>query len=202
MKVLRAGEERGRDQQRRGRRLSAHDLPVDRVLVDRLIEGRSNANVLERILPLDVRVAEFVPKLVHAEENRADFGSGQDLGPRIGVDAGLIVERNWVHPVDLAREKRRDAGRGVGDRREDDFVDIGLRLVPPVRVPPPDGLHPRLVADQDEGPGAVGVKPGVGRRLSVHRGRFGRAVGLRPALGEHAPAFPLVDQAAGPASSE
>ena len=121
-------------------------------------------------------------------------GPGQNLRRRIGVDPGLIVERHRIHPVDLSRKQRRDASRGVRDRREHHLVDISDRLVPPVRISLPDGLHAGLMADEDEGPRSVGVQPGVGRRRGVHRRGLRRAMRLRPALGEDAPGFPLVDQ--------
>ena len=194
MEVLRQRKQRGRDHQRGRRRLSAHHLLVDRVLVDRLVERLAHADVLERVLALDARMAELVAGLVHAEENGADLGPCQHLGSRIGVDAGLIVERHRIHPVDFAGQERSDAGRGVGDRREDHLVDIGFRLVPPVRIALPDRLHARLVADQDEGSGPVGVQAGIRRGRRVHRGGLGRAMRLRPALREDAPALPLVDQ--------
>ena len=75
-------------------------------------------------------MAEFVAELVHAEEDGANLGAGEHLGVRIGVDPGLIVERHRIHPVDLARQQRSDARRGVGDRREDHLVDIVLSACP------------------------------------------------------------------------
>ena len=194
MEVLRQRKQRRRDHERARRRLSAHHLLGDRILVDRLIERLADANVLERILALDAGMAEFVAGLVHAEKNGADLRSGQNLGPRIGVDPRLVVERHRIDPVDFARQQRRNTGRGVGDRGEDHLVDIGLRLVPPVRVALPDGLHARLVADEDERSGPVGVQAGIGRGRRIHRGRLGRAMRLRPALREDAPGLPFVNQ--------
>ena len=158
MEVLRQRKQRGRDHQRSRRRLSAHHLLVDRLLVDRLIERLADANVLERVLALDAGVAELVAGLVHPEEDGANLRAGQHLGSRIGVDPGLIVERHRIHPVDFAGQQRGDAGRGVRDRREDHLVDIGPWLVPPVRISLPDGLHAGLMADEDEGSGPIGVQ--------------------------------------------
>ena len=121
-------------------------------------------------------------------------GPGQDLRRWIGVDAGLVVERHRIHPVDLSRKQRGDARRGVRNRREHDLVGISDRLVPPVRVSLPDRLHSGLVADEDEGSRSIGVQTGVGRRRGVHRRGLRRAMRLRPALGKYAPGFPLVDQ--------
>ena len=194
MEVLRQREQRGRDHERGRRRLSAHHLLVDRLLVDRLIKRLAHADVLERVLALDAGMAELVAGLVHAEENGANLRACQHLGSRIGVDAGLIVERDRIHPVDFAGQERSDAGCGVGDRREDHLVDIGFRLVPPIRIALPDRLHARLVADEDEGSRPVGVQPGIRRGRRVHCGGLGRAMRLGPALRKDAPALPLVDQ--------
>ena len=121
-------------------------------------------------------------------------GPASTLALALALTRGLVVERHRVHQVDLARQQRRNARRGVGDRREVDLVEIVDRLVPPIRVALPYSLHAGLVTDQHERPGAVGVQRRIGRRRRVHRRRLGRAVRLRPGLGENAPGLPLIDQ--------
>jgi hypothetical protein len=68
------------DHQRRRRRKTAHHAGLDQFDIDRLVEGLADADILERILALDVRIQQFVTHLVHAEEDGANFRTGHDRG--------------------------------------------------------------------------------------------------------------------------
>ncbi len=130
--ILRQRKQLRRDHQRRRGRQPAHDAVLDQLDVDRLVEGFADADVLEGVLALDVRIQEFVAGLVHAEEDGAQFRSGHDLGGAAGVDARDILDRNRLDDVDLARQQRRDPRRIRADRREDDLLQrcSGLRHQP------------------------------------------------------------------------
>ena len=102
-----------------------------------------------------------------------------------------ILDRNRLDDVDFAREQGGDA-RGVrADRGEDDFLEVMLRLAPPVRVGLVDGLDAGLMALDGERAGAVGVERGKARR----RCRGGRGldgvVRLGPLLVHDVPGIPL-----------
>ena len=90
-------------------------------------------------------------------------GPVSTCGVRRAVDAVDVLQRHGLDDVDLARQQRRDAGRVVGDRREDDLVDVAFDLAPVVRVLLEDGRHAGLVALDREGAGAHRVQRGVGR---------------------------------------
>ena len=52
---------------------------LDRLDIDRLVEGLAHADVLEGVLALDVRIQQLVAHLVHAEEDGAQLRPGQHL---------------------------------------------------------------------------------------------------------------------------
>ena len=102
-----------------------------------------------------------------------------------------ILDRNRLDDVDFAREQGGDA-RGVrADRREDDFLEVMLRLAPPVRVGLEHGLDAGLMAFDGEGAGAVGVERGKARRRCRGGRRLDGVVRLGPLLVHDVPGIPL-----------
>ena len=96
----------GADHERR----SAIDAPrMTRVLivsiVDRLVEGAAHADVLERILALDVAEEELVALLVHAEEDRPQLRTLKHAEAARRLDALDVLQRHRLHHVDLAGEQ-------------------------------------------------------------------------------------------------
>ena len=189
--LVRQLEELRRDHQRRWRREAPHDAGLDQIDVDRLEKGLAHPFVLERVLALDVRIQKLVAGLIHPEEDGADFGAGQNLGIGARVHARDVLDRNRLDHVNLTRQQRGDAG-GVGmDRREDDLLEIVLRLAPPIRIGLEDGFDARLVALDGEGAGAVGVQRGVARRGRRGGRRLDGIVGFGPLLVHDVPGIPL-----------
>ena len=182
------------DHQRRRRRKAAHHAGLDQLDVDGLVEGLANPDVLEGVLALHVRVQQFIAHLVHAEEQRAQFRTGHDLGVAARVHPLNILDRHRLDDIDFAREQGGDAGGVGGDRGEDDFLQIMFRLAPPGRVRLEHGLDAGLVALDEEGPGAVFIERGVARRGCGSRRRRHRVVLFAPLLVHDEPAIPLRDQ--------
>jgi len=147
-----------------------------------LVERLADADVLERVLALDVTVLQLVPDLVEAEEDGAQLRPLIDLDALGRADALDVLRRHRVHHVDLAREQRRHSGRIVADASEHRLGDVVLGLVPPARVGDEDRLHLGLALLQHEGPGAVGVARGVEILVLGQIGRLGGVVLLRPRL--------------------
>ena len=69
----------GADHQAGRQRRAAHHARLDRLVVDRLVEGAAHAHVLERVLALDAAELQLVALLVHAEEDRAQLGALQHV---------------------------------------------------------------------------------------------------------------------------
>ena len=93
-------------------------------------KARRTRTSLNGFLPLTLRELQLVALLVHAEEDRAQLGPLQHGEVAGRLDALDVLQRHRLHHVGLAREQRRDAGRVVADRREDDLVDVARRPCP------------------------------------------------------------------------
>ena len=137
-----------------GPREPAHHLALDRLDVDRVVERLAHAQVLQRVLPLHVRVLELVALLVHHQEDHAVLEALDHLHLRVLLQARDVLERRVEHEVHLAGDQRGHA-RGVGlDRAVDDLVDVALEALvgeaPPLRVLAQRRGDLRLALDQDE----------------------------------------------------
>lgn len=183
-----------RDQRAGRERAVAHDAAADRLDVDGVIEGLADAHVLERIGALDAAVEQLVARAVEAQEDDAAFRALQDVEVRHLLDARDVLRGHRVHHVDIAGQQRGDARGVVGDRREDRFLDVVGRLVPPVLVGGEHGLLVALALRQPERAGAVGaVGGGVLAALAHVGGRLG-AVGLAPGGADDEPVGQLGKQ--------
>ena len=187
-------EQLRRDHQHRWRRQPAHHPRLDQVDVDGLVEGFADADILERVLALDVGEQQLVPRRVEAEEDGAQLRAGQHFGIAARVDARDILDRNRLDHVDFARQQGGDARRGGGDRREHDFLQIVFGLAPPVRIRLEHRLDAWLMAFDHEGAGAVLVQRGVARRGRRSRRRRDGVVLLAPLLVHDVPVVPLRGQ--------
>ena len=99
-----------------------------------------------------------------------------------------LGERRIVQEIDLAREQRGDASRGVGDRGEHDPVDV-VRLLgqpPPFGVSDQHRARARLVRLQHERAGAVGMVLDIGDLGIGVRRHLDRSMPFRPGLGHDA----------------
>lgn len=163
---------------------AAHHLGGNRLFVDRLVERFAHPLVLERVLALDVGFQQLVAALVHAEEDRPQFRRLPDLHVRRLFDPVDVLRRHRVKHVELAREQRRDAGRGVLDPVEIGLVDIDRRLLgaPPVRVLDQHRLHVGLAVLEHERAGAVRVAGGEALLVLGEVGGAGGVVRLAPCL--------------------
>ena len=104
---------------------------LDRLDVDRLVEGLAHALSLNGFLPLTLenssssRFWSMPRKIVRSS------GPCNDLeGSVAAVRRADVLHRNRLHHVDLARHQRGHARGVVADRREDHFVDVAVDLVP------------------------------------------------------------------------
>ena len=133
---------------RRGGAETLHDLLGDAPVVDRIGDRLAHPDVLEGLDPV----------LVHLQGDDAGAGHGDQIDIRIGVDARHVARRHRGDEVDIARQQRRHPGRGLGDRREHDLVDIaGRGGVPVVGEALELDPHALLAVGDDERPGAGGV---------------------------------------------
>ncbi len=192
LRGLVAGDRRG-DEGAGIARQAAHGALVHRVDVDGAIERLADPDVLEGVFVLDVALDQLVAE-IEREEHRAQFVGLQHLDVRRGGKAGQVLQRSDVGVVDLTRQQRRDAGRGRGDRRELDHVDIVLGLVPPAGVLDEDRLGIGAPALDLERAGAVGVVGGVALHALAGIGREQRVVRLHPFLVEDEDVGEVVQQ--------
>ena len=135
-------------------------------------------------MPSTLSAFDVLGALVHAEEDDPVLGrllDGQAVG---AVDALKVLHRHVLKEVDLTREKRGDAGRGVLDRGIDDLAHFHGELVtaPVVLVAGHDGFHVRLAAGQHVGAGAVRVGGGVGDLTALEVLHVDGVARLGPAL--------------------
>ena len=173
-------------------RLAAHDPGGDGVLVDRQREGLADSGVLERVLALDRGGGQLVAPLVHAEEDGAQLRADDQVEALGGLDARLVLRRDGVDHVHVARQQGGDAGGGVGDDAEFDAGEVVLGLVPPVGVRLQDGAAVRLAQHQLERAGAHGVADGVVLVLGGEVDRLGGVVLLAPGLAHDGPGGDLL----------
>ena len=170
---------------RSGRRgLPAQDLADDGVDVDRLVDRAPDAQVLERVAPLDVGKLQRVAALVEAEILRSDVGRIGQLEPSLLLQTRDILKRRIDDEIDLTRKQCRHAGRVRLDDDKDGLVDI-------TAPSPPCGIrhqHRRgvgLVAFQPIRSGAVGVAHRVRFLVGVVILRLGDCVRDAPGLAHH-----------------
>ena len=96
-----------------------------------------------------------------------------------GLDALDVLQRHRLHHVDLARQQRRDAGRVVADRREDDLVDVALDLAPLVEVAHQHRAHHGWRSFSRNGPVPLALK------LAVFSMPLRRSTGFSALLSSH-----------------
>jgi hypothetical protein len=89
-----------------GQRLAVHQLVLDRVDVDRLVQRAAHPHVLERVLALDVAVEQLVARLVHADEDDAVLDAVDHLHARRVAQPLEVGGRRVEDEVDLARDER------------------------------------------------------------------------------------------------
>jgi hypothetical protein len=135
----------GQDQ-RGGHRHAAHHHAVDRVRVDRLVERKAHAPVLEGIAALDVGIEQLVAGLVHAEEEDEVLGLAVDADACIALQLLDVLQRGIEDEVEVAGGKRGHACRVRLDHAVLDLLDVALELAPPVRVALEAALHVGLAA--------------------------------------------------------
>ncbi len=87
------GAKRRRRQHPRGPRLPTHDGRAQRFDVDRLVERSANADVLEGIGAFDRAVFQFVPPLVHSDEQDAVLDAVHDLQAGGGAKPVRVLGR-------------------------------------------------------------------------------------------------------------
>ena len=175
-------------------RLAAHDAELDGLDVHRHVEGLAHADVLERVLALDVGLQQLVAGLVEAEEHRAQLRRLQHLEVGAGRQALHVLRRHGVDHVHVAREQGGHAGGGVANHVELDLVEVAGHLVPPARVGVHGGAAVGLADVENEGAGAVLVPGG---EVLVLLGKVHRLLGmviLGPLLGHDPPGRDLLEE--------
>ena len=124
----------GSDHDRCGDRQASHGDALDRIAIHGNIQCLAYADVLERILALDVGVQELRAELVETDEDGAHFHSVEHFELGVVAQPRDVLGGQIGHEVDIACEKRGDA-RGIGlDGRVDHVGHIALQLVPPRRI--------------------------------------------------------------------
>ena len=141
--------------------MSTQHLADNGVDVDRLVDGAPHAQVLERVLALDVAELQLVAALVETEILRSDIGGVGELESSFLLQTRDVLEGGIDDEVDLARYQRRHPRRVGLDDDVDRLVDIAA-LAPPIRVGDQHGAGVGFVALEAVGPGAVGVANRVG----------------------------------------
>ena len=188
--------DQGRDDGASGLGQPPHRHALQRGGVDGLVQRLAHAQVLERVLALDVAAGQLVAELVQRQVHGAVFHHLHHLELGVGLDARQVLDAGVAHHVHLAREQRGNA-RGFGlDGGVGDFGDVAIHLarVPPVRVGGEDDLlvgHPFL---QHKRAGAHGVAVGIGFFLALDVLGLHRVVLLGPGTAHHAQLGQLVEQ--------
>ena len=153
--------DQAREKRAGGAGLSTQHLADNGVDVDRLVDGAPHAQVLERVLALDVAELQLVAALVETEILRSDIGGVGELESSFLLQTRDVLEGGIDDEVDLARDQRRHPRRVGLDDDVDRLVDIAA-LAPPIRVGDQHGAGVGFVALEPVGPGAVGVANRVG----------------------------------------
>ena len=102
--------------------------------------------------------------------------------PGGAAQPGDVARGRVEDEIDLARDQRRQPRRVVGDRREDDFLDVALDLAPVVRVALVGRLDAGRAARQHVRAGAVRVERRVALFLVLEVERPRDLVLLAPRL--------------------
>ena len=151
-----------------------------------MIDGLPYANILERILALDVRIQQLVARLIEAEEHDPVFRPTRHLGSFVLFDTPHVLWRRVQDEIDLARQQCSRACCIGADLRVDHFGHISLAAAvfqaPPVGIALQHGAYAGLTSGEDPGAGPVGV---TGRKSFFLRLEVERALDLvlgRPRL--------------------
>ena len=159
-----------------------HHLLRDHRLIDCQRESLSHAEILQRVLALDVGRDQLVAPNVETEIDRAQLRMFDQLQIRRDADPLHVLRRHGIDHVLLAGQQCRNARRGRTDHIELHAIGVARDLVPPPRVLLDHCLPVGLARDQFVRPGAHRI---VHRVIVIgtadHHG-LGRVMRLAPGL--------------------